>query len=262
MLRKTLFISQSAALLLILVAMGMAIHYLTVQNREVVQSWKYLGGQVESLYEIRQLIARSEGALSVAEQGQPQMAVDTVMACQSRLEDILNSGSLAFLKETDLAVEIKYVFASYTKDVLSLINQSRQGYDVSDASMNAIPAYQMEIGELVSKAVEKQHQVAENADTYWAQQLVSLKQEVYMLMGFAVMIWVGISIGTYRLVLAPIQEMAEAADAMAAGRYTVQIPRTPMHSEALGKMRHALKRLAAKSRHYHAHSHAHHAYHR
>lgn len=257
MLRKTFFISQTVALMLILVATGMAVHYLTVQNREVVQSWRILNGQVESLYEIRQLALRTEGALMVAEQGQHQMAIDTVVESQGRLDDILTDGSLAFLANTNLLKDIRSVYGSYAADIVSLINQNRQGYDIYDASINAIPAYRMEIDALVSNAVERHHRLTENTDGFWTGQLASLKGEAYWLMGFAVMIWVGVSIGTYRLILAPMREMAEAADAMASGHYTVPIPRSPMHSETLGKMRHALKRLAAKSRHYHPHTHAH-----
>lgn len=262
MLRKTFFISQTIALLLILVTTGMAVYYLTAQNRQVAQTWRGLSDQVDGLYEIRELALRTDGALLVAENGQHQLATDTVIESQGRLDDILNDGSLAFLADTTLLRDIRSVYASYSGEVLSLINQSGQGYDILDASINSIPAYRMEIDALVSDAVQKQHRLTNNTDSYWLQQLGAFKAEAYWLMGFAVIIWAGTSIGTYRLIISPIREMADAADAMASGHYEVAIPKAPKHSETLVKMRHALKRLAAKSRHYHPHSHAHQAYHR
>jgi len=260
MLRKTFFISQTVALLLILVTTGMAVYYLTVQNQQVVQIWRGLNDQVDGLYEIRELALRTDGALFVAENGQHQLAIDTVIESQGRLDDILNDGSLAFLADTTILRDIRSVYASFAGEVLSLITQSGQGFDILDASINSIPAYRMEIDALVSDAVERHHRLTDNTDSYWLKQLGAFKAEAYWLMGFAVIILVGTSIGTYRLIISPMR--ADAADTMASGHYEAAITKAPKRSETLVKMRHALKRLTAKSRHYHPHSHAHQAYHR
>lgn len=247
MLRKTLILSQSAALLLVLIATGVAVHHLAIQNREVVQSWSYMSGQVESLYEIGQLASRTEGALYVAEQGQHQMAVNTVIESQGQLDDILNDGSLAFLSGGAILTEIRSVYTAYAAEILSLIKQTKQGQDTYDASINSIPAYRMELDALVSRGVEKQHRLTDSTDNYWRQQLVSLRGDAYLLVGFAVVVWAGVSIGTWRLVPAPVRDQIELKSSKALIRYKASLSELPLTA----------KRLAIKSRRYYAHTHAH-----